>query len=652
MPDAPPASEQAPIVIVGAGPVGVRCAQELRRRDPAVPIVVYGTEAWQPYNRVKLSSLLAGDSAWSELTDGLALPDDIELRLGCSVLAIDRERRTVSDSTRRVQPYADLVLATGSRPHVPDVPGIGQAHVYVFRDLDDAQALVARRARSRRTVVIGGGLLGLEAARAMQRLNTEVWVIEHGPRLLGHQLDEPGAQLLAAHARRQGLQVLTGERVKAINGHGSVTGVTLRSGERIDCDTVIVAAGIRPNVELALDAGLPIGRGVRVDDRMASADPHVFAIGECAEHRGRVYGLLAPGLEQAAVAAHSLLGGTSRYQGSLVATRLKVLDLPLFSIGEVEVDVATAGRRLRSVDHDADGVHRRLVLERGRLIGALAVGPCAEMGRLQEATLAQRRIRPWQAWRFRRRGAPWGEAAAGASVLHWPGPAIVCNCNGVTRAQLGDALAGGCRSVAELSACTRAGSVCGSCKPLLAELAGAPAAPVPTAWGLGSLAGVAALAALLFLLLPGVGYQLSVQEPLNWDRLWRDGLFKQVSGFTLLALSVAAVVLGLRKRVPRFTLGRFDLWRLVHVAIGASTLLVLLAHTGGRIGHALNMSLVLFYGGLLLLGALAAGTIAFEGRLPARAVRAWREKSVWLHILLFWPVPVLLGLHVLKTYFY
>lgn len=654
MSDAPAA--HAPIVIVGAGPVGVRCAQELRRRDAALPIVVYGTEAWQPYNRVKLSSLLAGDASWEDLADGLALHEDerMQLRLGCSVLAIDRGARCVIDSRGQTQPYADLVLATGSRPRVPDIPGIGQAHVYVFRDLDDAQKLVARRARSRRTVVLGGGLLGLEAARAMQRMNTEVSVVEHAPRLLASQLDEAGAALLAAHARRQGLEIRTDARVKAINGHGAVSGVTLRSGERIDCDTVIVAAGIRPNVELALDAGLPINRGIRVDDRMATADPHVFAIGECAEHRGQVYGLLAPGLEQAAVAAHSLLGGAARYEGSLAATRLKVLDLPLFSIGTVHA-VGVEATRLRHVDHDADGVHRRLVLERGRLVGALAVGPCAAMGRLQEAALARRRILPWQAWRFARRGLPWAEADGADSVLHWPGTTIVCNCNGVTRAQLGDAIAAGCRSVAELAACTRASSVCGSCRPLLAELAqsaGAPAAPLPTAWGLGGLAWLAGVAALLFLLLPGLAYQDSVQTALNWDRLWRDGLLKQASGFTLLALSVAAVALGLRKRVARVAFGRFEVWRVVHAAVGVSTLLVLLAHTGARIGHALNLGLVLLYGGLLLLGALAAGVIAFEGRLPARAVRAWRERALWLHILLFWPVPALLGVHVLKTYFY
>jgi nitrite reductase (NADH) large subunit len=646
-------AEPRPLVIVGAGPVGVRCAQELRRRDPVLPLLIYGIEAWVPYNRVKLSSLLAGETSWSDLADGLTLPDDAytEVRLGCGVVEIDRGSRLVIDDQGRRQPYSQLVLATGSRSRVPDVPGIGQAHVYVFRDLDDAQRLMARRVRSRRTVVLGGGLLGLEAARAMQRMNTRVCVIEHAPRLLANQLDERGAELLAAHARRLGLELRIDARVKAINGHGAVDGVTLRGGERIDCDTVVVAAGIQPNVGLALDAGLSVARGVRVDDRMATSDPHVFAIGECAEHRGVVYGLLAPGLEQAAVVAHSLLGGHARYAGSLLATRLKVLDLPLFSIGVVQADASAAGG-LSSVDHDAAGVHRRIVIERGCLVGALAVGPCAAMGRLQEATLARRRVWPWQRWMFRRTGLPWGESAASDNVRRWPGSAIVCNCNGVTRAQIGAAVDAGCRSVADLAACTRASTVCGSCKPLLAELAGAPAACAPTAWGLGSAALLGSVGALLLLVLPGLAYQDSVVNALNWDRLWRDGSLKQISGFTLLGLSLAALSLGLRKRVRRFALGRFDGWRVVHALLGALTLLVLLAHTGARVGHSLNLALMLLFGALLLLGGVAAGVIAFEGRLPARLVRVWRERSVWLHILLFWPVPALLATHVLKTYYY
>ncbi|HEU0201015.1 MAG TPA: FAD-dependent oxidoreductase, partial [Burkholderiaceae bacterium] len=174
-------SAAAPVVIVGAGPVGLRVAQELIKRDPACPLVIYGEERWQPYNRVRLSSFLAGELGWSSVVTDSLPPDaeNVELRLGCAVLAIDRAQRTVLDAADRTQPYSHLVLATGSRPQVPLIPGIALNGVFTFRSLGDAERLLARRVRSRRTVVLGGGLLGLEAARAMRRFNTEVCVIEH-----------------------------------------------------------------------------------------------------------------------------------------------------------------------------------------------------------------------------------------------------------------------------------------------------------------------------------------------------------------------------------------------------------------------------------------------------------------------------------------
>ncbi|HUG21131.1 FAD-dependent oxidoreductase [Piscinibacter sp.] len=645
----------APVVVVGAGPVGVRFAQELRRRCPQQPLVVYGSEPWAPYNRVQLSAFLAGKTDWSSLTQGLALPEDpnADVRLHCAVTAIDRAGRCVQDASGRWQPYASLVLAIGSRARVPDIPGIGQANVFVFRDLNDTQRLFARRARSRRTVVLGGGLLGLEAARAMQRLNTDVWVIEHAPRLMASQLDDEGSALLRAQVEAAGIHVLTDTRVKAVHGHGRVEGVALRGGERVDCDTVVVAAGIQPNVDLAVACGLPVGRGIRVDDAMRTGDPHIYAIGECAEHRGAVYGIVAPGFEQASVAVHSVAGGQAHYEGSLVATRLKVLDLPVFSMGQL--GLAGDDAELRSVCHDAgaDGTHRRIAVRRGRLVGALAVGACREMSRLQEAVLARRRVMPWQLWRFRRSGSLW-PAEEATSVVHWPGAAIVCNCNGVTRAQLGDAMKAGCRSVGELAACTRASTVCGSCKPLLAELAGSGAAPEPVrGWrGLAAVALIAFAFALAIAVLPGLPYMDSVQAAWQWDRLWRDSLYKQVSGFGVLGLTAIGLLLTFRKRIARLRLGHFDTWRFAHVAIGLAVLAVLYVHTGGRLGSQLDGALMVAFTGLILVGGASAAVIAFEHRLAPSLVRRWRSRSVWLHILLFWPVPVLLGFHVLKSYYF
>jgi nitrite reductase (NADH) large subunit len=641
----------APIVIVGAGPVGIRTAQELVRHRADAPIVIYGDEPSEPYNRVRLSSFLVGELDWQDLTRDLRLPHDanIETRYGCAVTSIDRAERLVRDSAGATQGYETLVLATGSRPYVPDIPGVALPGVYTFRDMRDAHRLAARRVRSRRVVVLGGGLLGLEAARAMQRFNTEVCVVEHYGRLMMRQLDEAAGQVLLEHVRGLGIEVILGEGLRRIEGESSVTGVALRSDRVIACDTVLIATGIKPNIDLAREAGIHVGRGIRVDDRMLTSDPHIHAVGECAEHRNRVYGFVAPGLEQAAVAAHSIAGGRASYHGSLTAARLKVLDVQLFSMGPVtEEERLDLGREWH---YRADGVYRKLVTWRGRMAGALALGACPDLGRLQEGVIRSRRIWPWQLWRFLRTGSPWPKAEHD-SVLAWPAAATVCNCTGVTRGQLGAAAASGCRSVEALAACTGASTVCGSCRPLLAQIAGAGGASTAERgwrWLLG--AGGAALAFTLLLAAILVPYAATVQVAWQWDMLWRESFWKQVSGFSVLGLSVVLLLLSLRKRIRRFTLGDFPVWRVVHAVLGALTLIGLAVHTGGRLGSNLNFALIASFLGVIVLGSMAGAVIALEHRLGAGAARM-RRTWVWTHILLFWPIPLLVALHVFKTYYF
>jgi nitrite reductase (NADH) large subunit len=643
-----------PVVVVGTGPVGVRVAQELARRAPGMPVVVFGNEAAVPYNRVRLSSLLAGELSWGELIEGQELPAGpaVVTRLNCGIVEIDRGQRTVRDAAGRVQCYSKLVLATGSRPLIPEIPGIHQAHVYVFRALRDAERLCARRMRSRRTAVIGGGLLGLEAARAMQRFNTQVCVVEHATRLMPRQLDEAGAARLAEHVRALGIEVVLGHPVRQVLGDGSVTGLRLRSGLEIECDTLVVAAGIRPNTALAAAAGLAVGRGVRVNDFMQTSDPDIYAVGECAEHDGEVWGLIAPGLEQAAVAAHNVTGSRSRYRGSSVATRLKVLDLPVFSMGAVNeysrLDLAT-----ELVHSDLKtGTYRKIVTERGRLIGAIALGDFPEMSRVQEMILQGRLVMPLQRWRLRREGTLWPEQEPGA-VAEWPASAVVCNCTGVTRGEISRACAAGCRTVEEVAAATRASSVCGSCRPLVAELAGAagPAQPVRGWKLLLGASGTALKAATAIAALLAIPYAATVQVPWQWDLLWRDSFWKQVSGYSVLALCAALAVLSLRKRIPRFTLGDFPLWRIAHALLGVLTLAGIAVHTGGRLGSNLNFLLMATFLGVVALGAVAGGVIALEHRLGEGAARL-RRTWLWTHILIAWPIPVLLAFHVLKTYYF
>ena len=639
------------VVIVGSGPVGVRVAQELHRRAPAQPVVLYGAEQREPYNRVRLSSFLAGELDWDALTRDLALPVDgkLEKRFGCAVVSIDRKARTVSDAAGRLQAYRQLVLATGSTPYVPKIEGIALGGVYTFRSFEDAQRLFARRVRSRCAVVLGGGLLGLEAARAMRRFNTEVVVIEQERRLMPQQLDDEGAALLRAHVERLGIRVITGDGVRRLFGRQRVEAAHLRSGRWIDCDTVVVATGIRPNIELALRAGLAVGRGIRVDDRMRTADPDIFAVGECAEHREVVYGLVAPGLEQAAVAASLIAGGEARYPGSALATRLKVLDLPVFSIGRVREGDKLDLARISIFRSKNDERYGKLVTERGRLLGAIAVGAVPQVGRLQETVMRGRRVSPWQRWRFARTGSPWPAQERGG-VAAWPDAVAVCNCTGVTRGELGRALAAGCASADALAAATGASTVCGSCRPLLAELAGS-SLEIPSVRGSRVLAGAGAAALLLTLLavLFAIPYADTVQLAWTWDVLWRDSFWKQASGYAVLALSVAALAVSLRKRLVQW--GDFALWRVAHALLALLILGALAVHTGARLGANLNFMLMAAFLAVIGLGAVAGGVVALEHRLGARAARLRRGWTT-AHLMVFWPVPVLLGMHVLKSYWF
>jgi nitrite reductase (NADH) large subunit len=641
------------VVVVGSGPVGVRVVQELHRRAPGRPIVLCGAEPHEPYNRVRLSSLLLGEVALDELQFDQRLPDTelIERRFGCPIVSIDRERRTVRDALGRTQAYRELVLALGSSPHVPDIDGITLPGVFTFRDLLDAQKLCARRARSRRTLVLGGGLLGLEAARAMRRFHTEVVVADHNDRLMARQLDAGCAQPLRAHVERMGIEVLLGDGIRRVRGRGRVEAVEFVSGRVLACDTVIVAAGIRPHVNLARRAGLPVNRGIRIDDETRTADPAIFAVGECAEHRGLLYGLLAPGLEQASVAAANIAGRRSTYLGSIQAARLKVVGLPVFSVGRVaEEDMNMDCRRI-SFDDREKGARVTLIIERGRAVGAAAVGADAGIGRLQELVRERRRVWAWQRLRFSRTG--WLAADEAGTVATWPASATVCNCTGVTRGQLGAALQHTpCADVAALGACTGAGTVCGSCRPLLRQLLGG-AAPLqavrgaPALWTAGALAGSLALGLLLPWNLPDPASAHAGTLHL----LWRDESWKQASGYTLLGLSALTLLLSLRKRVKRISLGDFAGWRVAHVVIGVLAVLTLAIHTGGRMGSNLNFALAASFGGAVVLGAVSGALTAREHRGGARAV-ARRRQGVWLHIVVLWPLPALLGLHIVSAYYF
>jgi nitrite reductase (NADH) large subunit len=368
----------ARLVVVGNGMAGIRTLEELLRRDAKrYAITVFGAEPHPNYNRILLSPVLAGERTLDEivLNDfGWYEAHGIELRCGQKVVSIDRSRRLVFAENHEPTPYDRLLLATGSVPIVPPLPGSGLQGVLAYRDIADTQKMIAASTQFRRAVVIGGGLLGLEAACGLVRRGMEVTVVHLAPWLMERQLDRTAAGLLQESLEARGLRFRLSAKTEAFSegDAGQVGSVVLADGEIIPAQLVVVAIGIRPNTALAESAGLYCDRGIVVSDTLQTFDPRIYAVGECVSHRGRSYGLVAPLFEQAQVCAdHLAEGGVLRYGGSILSTKLKVTGIDVFSVGDFLGDAKT--EEILLADRDT-AVYRKLVLRDGKLIGACLFG--------------------------------------------------------------------------------------------------------------------------------------------------------------------------------------------------------------------------------------------------------------------------------------
>jgi len=466
------------LLVIGNGMSGARTVEEILARGGAdlFNIAMFGDEPFGNYNRIMLSAVLDGSHAATEIfLNPLAWYEQNAIRLHSGIRAtrIFRFARRVLGADGSEEPYDNLIIATGSRSFVPPLLGLTQgdgstkAGIFGFRSLDDCRRMADYATGKRRAAVIGGGLLGLECAHGLQSLGLEVHVMHRSPHLMNQQLDSAAGAILKTLMEKMGVRVHLGADTLAVLGDERVSGLEFKNGETLDCDLVVFATGIKPNSEIASRAGLTVERAIVVDNQMRTVDdPRIYAVGECVQHRGQTYGLVAPIWEQAKVLADHITGTNSKavYHGSKVATRLKVAGVELASMGlkepgeqRDEVVQFTEPRR---------GTYKKLIIRDGRLMGGILLGDSSKAASLlhafeTNATLPEERIRL-----LFDVGAP----PKRVTLEQIPLDAQVCNCEHVNKGAIVECVKGGRRTIEEVREATRAGLSCGSCDAMVREI--------------------------------------------------------------------------------------------------------------------------------------------------------------------------------------
>jgi nitrite reductase (NADH) large subunit len=460
------------LVIIGNGMTGGRFVEEIISRGgtECFDIVMFGDEEHGNYNRILLSSVLAGSHRPDDIfinSRAWYQENGIKLYSGVRAGWIDRISKSVYAPGGITEPYHKLVIATGSSAYVPPMDGLYDEEgafkpgAFVFRSLDDCQRMMQHAGTARKAVVIGGGLLGLEAARGLLGRGLEVHVVHLGTHLMDTQLDQDSGGMLYRAMEALGINIHLGKLTTSVHGRGHVTGVGFRDGGKLDCDMLVLAAGIRPNIDLAKQAGLQVQQGIVIkDDLSCRNDRDVYAIGECAQHRGRLYGTVAPLWEQAAVLADRLTGHNpdANYRGSRVSTKLKVMDIELAVMGDKEPLSETD--ELVHYSESRRGVYKKLIIREGRLAGAILLGDgLATPGVLQSFDRGEELPRNRSELLFPRTGG-----ARVIDVADLPVTAQICNCNGVSKGRIAEAVRNGQNTLQAVCRTTRAGSGCGACK--------------------------------------------------------------------------------------------------------------------------------------------------------------------------------------------
>lgn len=462
------------LVLIGNGMAGIRTLEELLKLDAErYEITVFGDEPHPNYNRIMLSPVLAGDQPFDEIilnTHDWYAEHNITLHTGSPVIEIDRINRKVITEDGTSASYDRLLLATGSSPFILPVPGHDLPGVIGFRTIADIETMLKTAKNHQHAVVIGGGLLGLEAASGLLHRGMSVTVIHLHDVLMERQLDEVAAKMLQSELESRGLQVITGANTESLEGNGRVEKLVLKDGREVPADLVVMAVGIRPQTGLAEKAGLHCERGIVVNDTLQTFDPAIYAVGECVQHRGTCYGLVAPLFEQGKVCANHLAQlGYGRYEGTTTATRLKVTGIELFSAGDFVGDESSESIVLRDV---SQGVYKKLVIRDDRIKGAVLYGDTVDGAWYYELMREQADISSHREQLMFGR-THLSDAGHGGinNSLEMADDAQVCDCNGVCKGEIIDAIQSeGIFTLDEVKQHTKAGASCGGCTGLVEQI--------------------------------------------------------------------------------------------------------------------------------------------------------------------------------------
>ncbi|MBM4765061.1 nitrite reductase large subunit NirB [Bacillus sp. B15-48] len=463
--------EKKKLVMIGNGMAGIRTVEEILKLAPeAFEITVFGNEPYPNYNRIQLSTVLQGDTTVEDIIMNSwdwYKENGINLYTDEAVVEIDSvKKQVISDKGRKVA-YDELIIATGSSSFILPIPGGDKRGVTGFRDIQDCETMIKSAQNYKKAAVIGGGLLGLEAARGLLNLGMEVDVIHLMPHLMERQLDEVASSMLRTELENQGMNFLMEKQTTEILGGERVTGLRFADGSETEADLVVMAVGIKPNVQLAKDSGIYVNRAIVVDDFMQTSVAHIHAVGECAEHREVVYGLVAPLYEQGKILAASLCGVETRpYEGSFVGTGLKVSGVDLFSAGEIVDDPKAKAIK---VHNEFDGVYKKIVIRDNQISGIVLYGDTKDSSKLFRMLVNKEDVSGMTSVSILESGCCGG--ADSSDVATMSNEEIVCGCNGVTKGTIVEAIqTKELTTVDEVGGCTNAGRSCGRCKSLISDI--------------------------------------------------------------------------------------------------------------------------------------------------------------------------------------